>query len=101
MKRSDRLKDNWTSFKLTLLLTVLGTTCAAQEYRVSEQVKKTYNVENQTIIYWDDKMETPLKEVPVLEEHYSNTPLPDEERRMNDQIILDLMREARENTPER
>jgi hypothetical protein len=45
-------------------------------------------------------MVVPLKETPVLQVHEANKNLPDDQRRAQDKLIIDLMREARENQPE-
>jgi len=84
-----------------LLSLVLGTTCAAQEIPAASKLNlKTYNIQSQTIVEWDEDMVVPLKETPVLQVHEANKNLPDDQRRAQDKLIIDLMREARENQPE-
>lgn len=96
--KSSYLKKRMTNLAMTLLLLVSATICVAQDHPVpvSNQVQKTYNSQNQSIVEWDESMEVQIKETPVLEVYEENKNLPDIERREQTKIITDLMREARE-----
>lgn len=76
-------------------------TCVAQqEAPASEKYKMTYDAETQNIINWDPTMTVALDSINVMDAMNANAPLPDNERRLKNKILTDLMREARENQPE-
>lgn len=80
-----------------LLALVLSTTCAAQQaVSASEKYHKTYNVQSQYIIDWNEDMTVPVDSVHVLEYYEEAKRLPDMERRLKIKVSTDLMREARE-----
>lgn len=84
-----------------LLLLVLSTTCVAQQTpTATEKYNKSYSIENQSIVEWNEEKTQVVKETPVLEVLEEANKLPDMERRLETKVITDLMREARQNQPE-
>lgn len=75
----------------------LSLTCAAQETPalVSEQCFKTYDLQRQVIVQWNEDMTIQLKETPVMEALKKTEQLPDSARRKEKELINELMREAR------
>ena len=70
--------------------------CAAQqEVPASEKYHKTYDPQIQMIISWDETMTIPLDSTNVMDVMNANMPLPEGEKRLENKIITDIMREAR------
>ena len=95
------LKMKSMIYSLMLLLLGLSTTCVAQQApTATDKYNKSYSIENQSIIEWNEEQTEIVKETPVLEVLEEAKKLPDMERRLETKVITDLMREARGEQPD-
>lgn len=61
---------------------------------------KTYSPQIQSVVEWDENMETPIDTIPVMKEYERINSLPEYEKRKEKAKLNDLMREARGLKPE-